>query len=852
MNRLLVVAVVVGIVVLAWRRRASGDARSVERDLLWACGGMLASHALAWGARVTSEGVSAPLLVLRSLALMVALWPFARLSLHGFGARRDRFLRLPLAALATITALATDQALPAVATLSAIAALGYGWRKLLPTGALFRAALLLVATVGVIGFVDLPRARTAIADSGVLAQMQDLNRWARAVFLTWAIVGVFKTFAAFVRDPSLGIRTVSRRLALSHVLVVLVPLLITLALWTTSTWLGLGSERAYTAARVTELETSALQRALAAAASSSDPARAMDTLLAARPDAWPGARVWVLRNGALTRVRGDAIPSESRVAAWIAAPDSVAMAAVVRSDTAQFAGARCPPRADAPGMAVLVPLAGFLAGAPSRIASATVRPAFALAPSAGRFSITDEGLPDSLDADEIHDVVRDSMLARGWQVSGDDSASRERLLPFTRELGVPDSAVVLGSGRGRVGFSVASGSNRLDAEPLPDRKPVGSWTGQAMVRAVTLRDRAVRNTNLSISAEVHLKQALTGLWAHTRDNPLSYVSIVMLGLLAMLLLPVAAFNFAMVGGMGRSITQATGALRRATAALGAGDLAHRIEVRGDDDLWETARQFNRMAEGLERAREAEKERSRLESELEVARRIQARLLPAHPPQVPGLEIAGHSESAREVGGDYYDHIPMGDARALLVIADVSGKGVPAALLMSAFRASLMSQDAHGGDPARLAGRLNEFLHRSVDPGKFVTAFVGFLDGATGRFVYANAGHNPPVLLRANGEVEWLAAGGLILGILPEAPFESGSAQLEPGDLIVLYTDGVTEGADATAEQWGEERLVESLRRRSGDSCAAIAEGLVREVRAFEGETGPADDITVLVARRAGA
>jgi len=116
-------------------------------------------------------------------------------------------------------------------------------------------------------------------------------------------------------------------------------------------------------------------------------------------------------------------------------------------------------------------------------------------------------------------------------------------------------------------------------------------------------------------------------------------------------------------------------------------------------------------------------------------------------------------------------------------------------------------------------------------------------------VYANAGHNPPALLRADGSVEWLAAGGMILGVMANTRFESGEATLAPGDLLALYTDGVTEGADAHNELWGEERLVAALRRLRGEPCAAAAEALVREVRAFEGDTGPADDITVLLARR---
>jgi sigma-B regulation protein RsbU (phosphoserine phosphatase) len=186
---------------------------------------------------------------------------------------------------------------------------------------------------------------------------------------------------------------------------------------------------------------------------------------------------------------------------------------------------------------------------------------------------------------------------------------------------------------------------------------------------------------------------------------------------------------------------------------------------------------------------------------------------------------------------------------LLVIADVSGKGVPAALVMSGFRASLMSQDAHALGPDRIAGRVNEFLHRSVETGKFVTAFLGFLEAGSGRLVYANAGHNPPALLKADGTVEWLSAGGLVLGIMPQPRFESGETRLAPGDLLALYTDGVTEGANAAGDLWGEDRLIEALGRLRDRACAEAAEALVREVRAFEGDTGPADDVTVLLARR---
>jgi sigma-B regulation protein RsbU (phosphoserine phosphatase) len=353
----------------------------------------------------------------------------------------------------------------------------------------------------------------------------------------------------------------------------------------------------------------------------------------------------------------------------------------------------------------------------------------------------------------------------------------------------------------------------------------------------------------ALSASVSVHATLAGLFVHLRENPLQIVPVLALALLAFMLLPLANTDLQMVRGMGGSITRAIGALREGAQQFGEGKLAHRIPIAGDDDLWDTARQFNRMAEGLERARELEKQRDRMEAELDLARRIQARLLPAAPPRVPGLDVAGLSESAREVGGDYYDHLELGGGRLLLVIADVSGKGVPAALLMSGFRAALMSQDLARSAPEAIAGRVNEFLNQSVEPGKFVTAFIGVLDAASGRLAYVNAGHNPPVVVRAGGEVELLETGGVILGIMPGARYASGEATLARGDLVALYTDGVTEGADAANEMWGEERLTALLRSATTAVASDIASRIVRAVRAFEGERGPADDITVLVARR---
>jgi sigma-B regulation protein RsbU (phosphoserine phosphatase) len=220
--------------------------------------------------------------------------------------------------------------------------------------------------------------------------------------------------------------------------------------------------------------------------------------------------------------------------------------------------------------------------------------------------------------------------------------------------------------------------------------------------------------------------------------------------------------------------------------------------------------------------------------------------------VPGLDLAGTSESAREVGGDYYDFLPLADGRVALVIADVSGKGVGAALLMSAFRASLLSQDLAREPVAGVLARLNHFLHHSVEPGKFVTAFLGVLDGPGGRLVYSNAGHNAPLVVSAGGAVTRLEAGGLILGIFEDAAYETGEAVLAPGDRLVLFTDGVTEAMDEQDELWGEERLVELVRAAADLDSAALLGRIVEAVRRFEGARGASDDVTLIVARRTGA
>jgi serine phosphatase RsbU (regulator of sigma subunit) len=807
------------LVVRAWRAGRAADPARVPW-LLVRLGVAAVPLALLLSAAGRASGAGRTMLVLAAgLSAIVVFDALVSLALWGPFRRRAIIVRAPFAAAAVLVALLHGPWV-AVASLGALGLLSYRWRAALGTVALFRCALAAAALLVIMAVV--PEARSI---EGPLAP---LVRFARIVLqmleiLTW--VGVFKTFIAFTRDPSLGIRTVTRRLALSHVLVLVVPLGITVALWIATTFLGVNADRALAGQRLMAHELERLQIELTGAIDLDSGDGATLRLAAERDDRWPGTRLWLDRGAGLTRVYGDSIPGEQRLVAWMAGLDTLPGSGMVGLRGRRWVGAAARGVDNRGATAILLsPARGALDSTLATVLQAS-------------FAVREEDAGEGADSlstgpDTLAAMLRDARAIRTGQVA---ARRRGRAGPRVGVTQVPRDQPVA--------VSVGAGADTIrSAESLVS-------SGMASLAGLEYRGGRWRRSDFMLTAHADPGRTLSGLFANVRDNPLQVVPIVMLALMALLLLPVAVLDFSMVNGMGRSIARAVGALRDGAAAVGRGELSHRIEIGGHDDLWEAARHFNRMAEGLERARELEKERARLEGELELARRIQRRLLPEAPPAVPGLEIAGHSEPAREVGGDYYDHFDLGGGRVLLVIADVSGKGVPAALLMSGFRASLMSQDAATLAPDRLAARVNEFLYRSVESGKFVTAFLGFLDAASGRLVYANAGHNPPALLRAGGAIEWLAAGGVVLGILPHARFESGEATLAPGDLLALYTDGVTEGQDATGEMWGEERLVDTLRRLRGLPCAEAVESLVREVRAFEGDTGPADDITVLLARR---
>ena len=235
-----------------------------------------------------------------------------------------------------------------------------------------------------------------------------------------------------------------------------------------------------------------------------------------------------------------------------------------------------------------------------------------------------------------------------------------------------------------------------------------------------------------------------------------------------------------------------------------------------------------------------------EEELKRAREIQQMLLPSTLPQLAGVQIAGAWQPAREVGGDYFDVIQLDKARLGICMGDVAGKGITAALLMANLQASFRAFATTEASPQVVCTKLNKFLCANIAPGKFVTFFYAVLDADARTLTYENAGHSPGLLLRNNGTTDTLRGGGAVLGALPHWTYQDYTAQLQPGDQLLLSTDGITEAENAKLEEFGEERLLAAARARDG-SALEIQRAIMQQVTAFCGGNFR-DDATLLVVR----
>ncbi|MGD0867993.1 MAG: SpoIIE family protein phosphatase [Bryobacteraceae bacterium] len=254
---------------------------------------------------------------------------------------------------------------------------------------------------------------------------------------------------------------------------------------------------------------------------------------------------------------------------------------------------------------------------------------------------------------------------------------------------------------------------------------------------------------------------------------------------------------------------------------------------------------------VENARLAEIEQTEriMQRDLSQAAEIQRRMLPAQAPEVAGTDLAGFNAACRTVGGDYYDFFPYPDGRVAMALGDVSGKGLPASLMMMALHARVQVLAEEPGNLATFMTRLNKTTSAQCPSNRFITFFFCVLDTASGELTFANAGHNPPILMRASGEAQMLEGGGPVLGILPTAPYGEQRAHLDPGDMLVLYSDGVTEANNAAYDEYGEGRFIEVLKRYREAPATAIVDAVTRDLAEFAAGAPQADDITLVVAKR---
>jgi serine phosphatase RsbU (regulator of sigma subunit) len=297
-------------------------------------------------------------------------------------------------------------------------------------------------------------------------------------------------------------------------------------------------------------------------------------------------------------------------------------------------------------------------------------------------------------------------------------------------------------------------------------------------------------------------------------------------------------------GMTRHLTSLDAGVRQ----LAAGDFKTRVPVRSSDEFGSLAKAFNQMAEDLERHQALVVERERLRKELELSRLIQTEMLPRAPLRLGAAEIKGISIPAREVGGDFFNYFALSDGRLALLVGDVSGKGVSAALLMANVQATLRARLAHEADLARLATDLDREIDETTPGPVYLTLFLGILDIARQELRYVNAGHNPQFVIHEGNGFEVMGATGLPIALYPGQPYGEEVVPARPGDLLFFYTDGLVEAEDESGEMFGFDRLKALLGREQRQGVDTVLHEVEDAVRRFRGNHEPMDDATLMALR----
>lgn len=368
------------------------------------------------------------------------------------------------------------------------------------------------------------------------------------------------------------------------------------------------------------------------------------------------------------------------------------------------------------------------------------------------------------------------------------------------------------------------------------------------------------DTDQARSATFLLRTRPSALWQRifSQETEMTFGVFALLGfVLAALFVGNLLVSLFVAVSLTRTLTRAVNDLYVGTTHVNRGDFAYKIDVRGTDQISDLSRSFNAMTASLERLMEDSKKRQQLEAELEIAREVQGRLFPASAPELSDLEVLGVCRPARSVSGDFFDYLRLKDGKLVISFGDVSGKGISAALVMASLHSILRTQVALlrpdssqslESAASLVVARANLQLCEETAPDKFSTLFLGAYDPEQGTLTYSNAGHLPPLLLR-DGEISKLDINGMIVGAFPLAEYSATSLTLSRGDLLVAYTDGVTEPENSRGEEYGEDRLCEALSRRANQPLQAVIEEVMDDVVRWTGDSTLQDDMTMLVMRR---
>jgi sigma-B regulation protein RsbU (phosphoserine phosphatase) len=446
--------------------------------------------------------------------------------------------------------------------------------------------------------------------------------------------------------------------------------------------------------------------------------------------------------------------------------------------------------------------------------------------------------------------------------------TRHYLSSLIPNLGVMSLFQIAPSKRpGRVNYENEDSRPSHEPDEPAVTMPPAQWQGDVEVKwfaevPVVRWDGSETSTYLQVRSRP--SAVFAALFSRKGDALQGAVPILLLSV-SILFLIVELISLIVGIAMTRTITSAVHRLYEATLRVREGDFGHRIEVKGKDQLAELAQSFNTMTERMQNLLVVAKEKERLQSEIEIAREVQSQLYPKKVPDIKTLRLTAVCKPARMVSGDYFDYECVQDTRVAIAVGDVAGKGISAALLMATLQSSLRTElrgvqaaaaTAGGGNGRKtdglstsiLVSHLNQQLYSYTSPEKYATFYLAIYDEAAGMLTYTNAGHLPPFLIR-RGETIRLNVDGTVVGAFPFAQYDESRIVLEPNDLLVCFTDGVTEPENVYGEMFGEDRLLETITRNAHRPEGEIIEVVTEAVQQWTGSPELQDDMTLLLARR---